>query len=142
VLGICPEAQSYEGEAAMRLEAIASRSPDMGVGFDFAAAGPEIDPSPMWHDLRKLLAKGASASRIAWFFHAGLAVAFANKARELVENGEAQAVALSGGCFQNPLLHSLTPVLVHRTTPANDGGLALGQAVIAAARALTGAESL
>lgn len=149
VLGICPEVQSYEGEAAMRLEAIASRSPDMGVGFDFAAAGPEIDPSPMWHDLRKLLAKGASASRIAWFFHAGLAVAFANKARELVENGEAQAVALSGGCFQNPLLHSLTiralgdvPVLVHRTTPANDGGLALGQAVIAAARALIGAESL
>lgn len=70
-------------------------------------------------------------------------------ARGLVQRGEAQAVALSGGCFQNALLHHLTlralgdvPVLVHRTTPANDGGLALGQAVIAAARVLAGAESL
>ncbi len=58
-------------------------------------------------------------------------------------------MVLSGGCFQNALLHNLTlralgdvPVLTHRVTPANDGGLALGQAVIAAAGAMTLAESL
>ena len=51
------------------------------------------------------------------------------------------AVALSGGVFQNALLHELTcaalaglPVLTHRRVPANDGGLALGQALVAAAQ--------
>jgi hydrogenase maturation protein HypF len=88
------------------------------------------------------------AAELAWRFHAGLAEAFAALARGLVQGGAAKAVVLSGGCFQNALLHRLTvqalgdvPVLVHRVTPANDGGLALGQAVIAAARALKGAES-
>lgn len=53
--------------------------------------------------------------------------------------GNAKAVALSGGCFQNALLLDLTvsalgdvPVLLHTKVPANDGGLALGQALIAA----------
>jgi hydrogenase maturation protein HypF len=52
-------------------------------------------------------------------------------------------VALSGGCFQNRLLFSLAinrlktagfTVYVHRQVPANDGGISLGQAVVAAAR--------
>jgi hydrogenase maturation protein HypF len=89
-----------------------------------------------------------SPGLLAWRFHAGLARAFAGVARGLVERGEARAVVLSGGCFQNALLHDLTlralgdvPVLTHRVTPANDGGLALGQAAVAAARGLAGAES-
>ena len=147
VLGICPGAQSHEGEAAMRLEALATLSPDMGVGLPFDETGDEIDPAPIWSAARKLLLAGAPVERVAWHFHAGLAFAFAAKARALVERGEARAVALSGGCFQNALLQSLVlwalgdlPVLTHRTTPANDGGLALGQAVIAAARHISAAE--
>ncbi len=69
--------------------------------------------------------------------------------RRLVESGAAQAVVLSGGCFQNAALLrqvqgalSDLPVLIHRSTPANDGGLALGQAVIAAAGQICAAESL
>jgi hydrogenase maturation protein HypF len=61
-------------------------------------------------------------------------------ARGLVESGQAKAVALSGGCFQNAVLTRAVlwgleglPVLTHRTIPANDGGLALGQALIAGA---------
>ncbi|HRK42770.1 MAG TPA: hypothetical protein PLH11_07005, partial [Gemmobacter sp.] len=64
------------------------------------------------------------------------------------ESGAAQAVALSGGCFQNPWLLGAVlwglgdlPVLTHRRTPANDGGLALGQAMVAAARHLAKAET-
>lgn len=150
VLGICPEAQSYEGEAAMRLEALAGRAaPDEAAfGYLLRAEGGGYDPAPIWHDIRHDLADGQPPETIALRFHAGLAAAFAAKARALVERGEARAVALSGGCFQNALLLDLTlqalgdiPVLTHRTTPANDGGLALGQAVIAAARHISQAES-
>jgi hydrogenase maturation protein HypF len=145
VLGVCPEAQTYEGEAAMRLEAMAGGE---GAGLAFAVTDGVIDPAPIWGELRAALAAGVSPGLLAWRFHAGLARAFAGVARGLVERGEARAVVLSGGCFQNALLHDLTlralgdvPVLTHRVTPANDGGLALGQAAVAAARGLAGAES-
>lgn len=145
VLGICPDAQTHEGEAAMRLEAMAAGE---GPGLPFAMRDRQIDPAPIWAETRAALAAGVPAEVLAWEFHAGLARAFAGLARALVAAGEARAVILSGGCFQNALLHDLTlralgdvPVLTHRVTPANDGGLALGQAAIAAARGLKGAES-
>lgn len=136
VLGLCPAAQGYEGEAAMRLEAMAA-----GEGaLPFAVSGGEVDPAPSWPLLRAGVARGEEAA-LAFAFHAGLAAAFAGIARELVRRGEARAVALSGGCFQNALLTRLmcrelrdVPVLLHRRVPANDGGMALGQAVVAAAR--------
>ncbi|WP_315900491.1 carbamoyltransferase HypF [Maritimibacter alkaliphilus] len=143
LLGLCPARQSFEGEAAMRLEALACQ-PEGGAalqagdpGYDFGS-GPGIDPAPMLHAL--LTDKSADPIRAARF-HAGLARAFASRARALVERGAARAVALSGGCYQNALLLDLTaraladlPLLLHRETPANDGGLALGQAVIALTR--------
>lgn len=139
VLGVCPDGISYEGEAAMRLEAMAD---DSGPGLPFRCAEGQIDPAPIWAEVQRDLARDDSPSKLAGRFHRGLAEAFATPARRLVEEGHARAVALSGGCFQNARLLSLTlqalgdvPVLVHRVTPANDGGLALGQAVIAAARA-------
>jgi hydrogenase maturation protein HypF len=147
VLGICAEAQGHEGEAAMRLEAMAASAGD-AEGLPFACEGGAIDPAPLWAALRHGMAAGDAPPLLARRFHAGLAQAFAAAARALVERGEARAVALGGGCFQNAVLHRLTlralgdvPVLVHRTIPANDGGLALGQAAVAAARVLRGAES-
>ena len=142
-LGICPMGQSFEGQAAMLLETLARQASDTQAGFGFDIRGDEIDPAPMWQEMRRLQGSGAPAEQIAWQFHAGLAGAFARVARALVEAGEAQAVALSGGCFQNELLLKLTiaalgdvPVLIHRTTRANDGGLAFGQAPVAAAQGL------
>ncbi|WP_371683208.1 MULTISPECIES: carbamoyltransferase HypF [Salipiger] len=145
-LGICAEGQSYEGEAAMRLEALAAAAPEAGhPGHDFgigdAGAGLRIDPSPMIRQLCEELGAGCAPGTIARRFHAGLARALAAPARALVETGEAKAVALTGGCFQNALLLDEAlraldgvPVLFHRKTPANDGGLALGQALVALAR--------
>lgn len=138
-LGICPDVQSYEGEAAMQLEAIAV---DTGhPGYDFPMGGRVVDPAPALREMRRDCEAGLAAGEIAGRFHNGLARCFAEAARDLVESGEAAAIALSGGCFQNAFLlrqclrqlEGLT-VLVHRKTPANDGGLALGQALVAAAR--------
>jgi len=141
VLGICPDRQSFEGEAAMRLEALAEPCADC---FDPSMADGEIDPAPVFHALRNAVNIGLPVGGASARFHVGLARAFADQARVLLNSGEAQAVALSGGCFQNALLLSETvkrlgdaPVLIHKTTPANDGGLALGQALVAAAGAAT-----
>ncbi|MFV0361333.1 carbamoyltransferase HypF [Tropicimonas sp.] len=137
-LDLCPDRQSYEGEAAMRLEALACDDADNG--FDFGA-GAEIDPAPMFRALKVGIDAGQPSARIAGGFHAALARAFARPARALVESGVAGAVVLSGGCFQNArLLAEMVrcldgiPVLIHSRTPANDGSLALGQALVAAAR--------
>ena len=141
-IGLCPDGQSFEGEAAMRLEAMARRAPRrQGTPYPFEPTEGGIDPGPMVRALLDDRQTGTRPEVMALRFHAGLAGVFATRARALVESGAAQAVALSGGCFQNALLLDLTvqalgdvPVLIHRQTPANDGGLALGQAVVALAR--------
>nr|WP_156790699.1 carbamoyltransferase HypF [Rhodobacter sp. SW2] len=144
-LGICVGRQSYEGEAAMRLEAMVAGEAG---AYAFGEASGVIDPAPMWQAWAADRAAGVLPGVMAARFHAGLAAAFCAVARRVVESGQAQAVVLSGGCFQNPVLLRAClnrlkgmKVLTHRTTPANDGGLALGQALIAAAQRLTVAES-
>ncbi len=139
VLGTAPDRQSFEGEAAMTLEALArsartgpDRPPELPVH------GGQIDPAPLF-DLA--LDQTRSVARRAALFHTALAHGFAAVARDLVETGQANAVVLSGGCFQNAVLLQETlralegvPTLTHKSVPANDGGLALGQALIAAAQ--------
>lgn len=137
ILGLAPPRQSFEGEAAMRLEAMAD--PD-AEPLDFARIGGQIDPAPV---IRALAAGEASPGLLAGGFQAGLARAFCAEARDLVREGRAEAVALSGGCFQNAGLMQAClreleglRVLVHRRIPPNDGGLAYGQALVAAALGL------
>lgn len=138
VLGLCA-VQSYEGEAGALLEAQAAQAPAEPDFYAFDG----LDPAPIWPAILADLAAGTDIPRIARRFHLGLAQAFATEARKLVVAGRARAVALSGGCFQNALLTEMVcacladlPVLTHRVLPANDGGLAFGQALIAAARSL------
>ncbi len=138
VIGLAPGTQSFEGEAAMRLQACAAGAFDDPYPF-----GPNLCTNPLFRAIADDLAAGRSTAAMAARFHAGLAQAFAASARALVQDGSARAVALSGGCFQNAMLLDLTvqalgdvPVLIHNKVPANDGGLALGQAVIAAAQSL------
>jgi hydrogenase maturation protein HypF len=135
ILGLAPTRQSFEGEAAMRLEALADPDSDP---LDFGLSGGVIDPAPA---IRALAAGGADPGRLAGGFQAGLARAVCAVARDLVRQGRAEAVALSGGCFQNAGLLAACQrelaglrVLVHRRVPPNDGGLAYGQALVAAAR--------
>ncbi|HCQ64887.1 MAG TPA: carbamoyltransferase HypF [Rhodobacteraceae bacterium] len=141
VLGLAPGRMSYEGEAGMALEAAAAgvTVPEMSVlgGWPFEVTGGEIDPAPMW---RAWAGDRVPVGTAAAMFHEGLAEAFAGVARVEVEAGRAQAVALSGGVLQNAVLQAALlrhldglPVLLHHGVPANDGGLALGQALVAAA---------
>lgn len=107
----------------------------------------EIDPAPMWRTALADLAAGRPRAGIARRFHEGVAETFARAALSLAERHGASAVALSGGVFQNALLLEATlnrlqghglELLIPGEVPANDGGLAFGQAVVAAARLIGG----
>ncbi len=157
-LDICADAIAYEGQAAVELEAAARRGLDAAaVGYPFAVARePDagvwlLDPATMWAALLDDLAAGVETECIAARFHLGLAVAVADLAVRIATEHGLSAVALSGGVFQNRTLfeavvgrlrgHGVT-VLTHRRVPANDGGIALGQAVVAACRMLAGGRGI
>jgi hydrogenase maturation protein HypF len=145
-VGVAPERIDYEGQAAIALEALALRARDTpGEGYPFrlqeAAVPWQLDPAPMWDALLGDLQHGVAPADIAARFHAGLARAVAGLAARLAGRHAIDTVALSGGVLQNRVLfeavvHALTAsglrVLTHRLVPANDGGLSLGQAAIAA----------
>ena len=142
-LGLCPDRQSFEGEAAMRLEALASNILASGEGYpvDVMQAEPVVlSFSALWTALLRDLRAAVPAEIISARFHSGLIDGLA-EALTVPGAKPADAVALSGGVFQNAILRGgLTErleaeglkVLNHVHVPANDGGLALGQAVIAA----------
>lgn len=144
-LGIAFERQVYEGEAPMRLEAIAEAAEP----YPFAIDRGEplvLDPAPMWRSLFEDLLVGERPAKISGRFHAGLAQALVDGVGALRAAGHRfDAVALSGGCFQNRLLSDEVRrrtaelglrVLEHASVPTNDGGIALGQATVGAARLL------
>ena len=144
VLGLAPDRLSHEGEAAMALEAAAQEdAPPYPFAFHAEAVPIEIDPAPLFKALVDDLHAGRHAPAMAAAFHAGLAEAFTGAAARVAKSEGLTAVALSGGVFQNARLleetvrrleaFGLTP-LVPGDVPANDGGLAFGQAVVAAAR--------
>jgi hydrogenase maturation protein HypF len=108
-----------------------------------------LDPTELWLALLDDLRIATPVPCIAARFHQGLAAAIGETVRQIRSTrapGEGITTAiLSGGCFQNRLLleevvrrleGSGLSCLRHARVPANDGGLALGQAAIAAARAL------
>jgi hydrogenase maturation protein HypF len=151
-VGFCRDRALYEGQPAMLLEAVADNAAlaDDRAAYPFTIAEApsagllHLDPTPMWVALLDDIVADTPVPVIAARFHAGLAIAIARMVAALRVTGR---VALSGGVFQNRLLleqvmRHLTAqgleVLTHRSVPANDGGLALGQAAVAAARMLAG----
>lgn len=146
------DGQSYEGQAAMQLETLASKIDKPEVGYTFSIEEDEtvfrLDPSPMWNQLFMDLGNSLPRDVVAAKFHYGLATGIVNLADRLyasTADWQERTVALSGGVFQNALLRLWVTealhaknftVLNHETVPCNDGGLALGQAAIAAARLL------
>jgi hydrogenase maturation protein HypF len=163
-LGICRDRQAYEGEAAARLEAIVDdrtmREEDDALAYPFAIPSmrstglPYIEPLAMWQAVLGDLILKTPAPVMAARFHKGLAKVIATMAQKLADPDEAgttrfDTVALSGGCFHNRVLFEQVSrrleaggfnVLSHALVPANDGGLALGQAAIGAAHLIRATE--
>lgn len=139
-LGLASRRQSYEGEAAMLLEAAAGQAPGEDP-YPFGRAGGEVDPAPMFRALARDLADSVAPGRIAARFQNGFAAAMAGVAAEAARAAGTRTIALSGGCFQNAmLLERVADLLAGHDlclpgeVPANDGGLAFGQALVALAR--------
>jgi hydrogenase maturation protein HypF len=145
-----PQAR-YEGEAALRLERCAATVAPGVAPYPFVfvpATDPwQLDLRPTVRAVVRELLGGRAAAPIAARFHATLAAAGETMVRHAAKLHGTLPVALSGGCFQNPLLASAVEtrladfqVLRHRLVPPGDGGLALGQAAVAAALDRDGAE--
>jgi len=146
ILGV-RDAINYEGQAAVELEQLAESAGPLERGGYRAG----IQPGPPFRvrgaDLVRAVADDLTAGTprqvVAARFHHGLAALIEEGCLLLRERHALATVALSGGVFQNQLLLRATlarleargfTVLVHSRVPCNDGGISLGQAVIAAAR--------
>lgn len=130
ILGIC-KVSTYEGEAAMRLQAFAERSTK-----NFSPKFMTTDE--IFTEIVTQRLDGENICDSARFFHESLAEFTAQTVLELNHRTKIKNVALSGGVFQNSLLNSLTAekirryglkILIHSMIPANDGGICLGQAI-------------
>jgi hydrogenase maturation protein HypF len=141
-VGVCRESAAFEGQAAMELEALAAgrfaKQVEFAYGFELQDGC--LNWRPLWSALLKDLSEGVAPGIIAARFHQGVAAAVAETAGRLCSEHEVQTVVLSGGVFQNRLLVERTSLLLRDqrlrvlspvATPANDGGLSLGQAIIA-----------
>ena len=146
---------SYEGQAAVELEAAAAAMPDDAPPYPFAIGqatdagsggvpqGWVIDTVPLVCGVVADVEAGRSAAEVGARFHAGVAAMLREAARRARAETALARVVLSGGCFANDrLVRTLAPALesdgfgvyVHRDVPPGDGGVALGQAYVAAAR--------
>ena len=153
---------NYEAQAAIEFEALVDPSEHGHYPFNYVATRestpsvmqsnvssflPEyyakeiIDPAPVWAALLADVRADVAAGRIAARFHNGVAHMVRDTCRRLRDTYGLNEVVLSGGVWQNATLLRLALALLeednftvytHRLVPANDGGLALGQAAVAA----------
>lgn len=142
-LGIAPSIVSWEGEAACHLEALANSSffaiqPESAVNIavKMPLIGNKLDLSYFWQSW--LNYNNASVEDKAFAFHYALAQGFAELAANQARQHQCRTIVLSGGVMHNQLLRRLLKenlsefhVLSAHKLPMGDGGLSLGQAVIA-----------
>ena len=148
-----PQAVTFEGQAAIRLEHVADATERGAYPLSLktqrqasgVAAPAVLDWEPLVEAVVEDVRRGVSVSLIAARFHNGLVRAIVDVANHVASrpSNSRPRVALTGGCFQNRLLTERVTealvaagfeVLLHRQTPPNDGCVSLGQVAIAAAR--------
>ena len=165
MLGICRES-TYEGEASIELEFAAERYaekckngrvPDPGqeirkirqaLSFDEDAG--HLPTDTLFAQLLERRLLGEDPEKLAYFFHVFLAELAVAACIRVSRDKGIRTAALTGGCYQNRLLLTLTEdslkeagfrVLIHHLVPPNDGGIALGQAAAVMMRLQTQAKT-
>ena len=140
----------HEAEAALAVEAAAGPAPGGAEAYPFElcegveAAGFELDWRPTVRAIvADVVAGVVPAGKLAARFHETASAALAAGAERVCGEVGLRTVGLTGGCFANRRLLGRVVerlesagrrVLYHRRVPCGDGGVALGQAVVAAAR--------
>jgi hydrogenase maturation protein HypF len=131
---------TFEGQAAIWLEHLAHKA---GVveAYPFPCSGGELDFRPLLQSVILDRVRGREPAEIARAFHRGIATGLRNALIRLCGTRAIRTVALSGGVFQNELLlgelqacleTSGLRIWTNQAVPANDGGISLGQAALAA----------
>ncbi len=146
---------SYDGQAAIELEALAETAWNeeavnsplyQGGNYSYIILSNEeaplqLDFSPIFPEILADLNSGTPKAVIARRFHITVASAVVDVCIQISRLSGLERVVLSGGVFQNRLLSEMVytslvshdfEVFTHRLVPPNDGGIALGQAAIAA----------
>ena len=133
---------TYEGQAAVELELIVSGAADRSYSFRLVREDGlwVVETGGIIRGVVEDLLARESGAEIAARFHRTTAEMVASGCERVRQSGGANIVALSGGTFQNALLLEQATkllqkrgftVLCHRRVPTNDGGISLGQAVLA-----------
>jgi hydrogenase maturation protein HypF len=131
---------TYEAQAAMELEVLSKSAVRGAVPYPFEIEGDVVLLDKLLERVIEDVRKNKSPGLIGARFHHTICKMAVEVSKRVREGTGIREVALSGGVWQNQVLLELTRsallkedfvVFTHRSTPANDGGLALGQAVVA-----------
>ena len=140
---------TYEAQAAMELEVMSKPSLNAADPYPFEIESDVIRLGVLLKHVIDDVRKNESVSVIGARFHHTICKMAVDASKRLREQTGIKEVALSGGVWQNQILLDLTRsallkedfvVYTHQLTPANDGGLALGQAVVVNAMVASGAK--
>ncbi len=130
---------TYEAQAAIELEMAADEAAEGAYPFD-VLKGNVVDPAATVRGVAEDVRKGAAVAAIAGKFHNAVARMVLSVCGRVRRERGLGKIALTGGVFQNSLLlrkilEALSAggfeVFWHRQVPPNDGGISLGQAVVA-----------
>ncbi|WP_437727240.1 carbamoyltransferase HypF [Sorangium sp. So ce861] len=148
LLRVCHEVE-YEAQAAIELEALLERdfrtAPPLAYGIEERDGRLVVDYRPLVRDLLRAIEEpGATPAHLSRRFHSTVVDVIAAVCLRLAERYDVRRVVMSGGVFMNEFVvinalrrlsrEGLTPHC-HRLVPPNDGGISLGQILVAAARA-------
>jgi len=131
---------TFEGQAAMWLEALARKS-DASGAYPFPFENAELDFRPLLQAVAEDRKRGRKQPEIARAFQRAVAQGLCTAIEALCRERQLDTVVLSGGVFQNELLLSdvrdllsgkTLAIWTNHAVPPNDGGISLGQAALAA----------
>ncbi len=147
LLGVCPVIE-YEAQAAIELEALLDRDLGLATPLPFALAERdnviEIDHRPLLRALAQAIGTGTiEAADLSRRFHSTVVAMIVEVSARLASRAATRTIVLSGGVFMNEYVLANAIVGLrskgldphwHSKVPSNDGGLSLGQVVVAHAQ--------